>query len=45
MLDKNCRIPKIKLTDHKKFNKQEGPNEDASIPFRKGNKAIMEVEG
>ena len=28
-----------------KINKKEGPNEDASIPRRKGNKLIMEVRG
>ena len=32
-------------TDHKKFNKKEGPSEDASIPLRRGNKIIMGGRG
>ena len=35
----------LQLTDSMKINKKEGPNEDASIPRRKGNKLIMEVRG
>lgn len=31
----------IQLIDHKRFNKKESPSENASIPFRKGNKIIM----
>jgi hypothetical protein len=33
----------IELTDRMKFNKKEGPSEDASIPFRRGKKIIMEI--
>ena len=38
ILAKKYRIPMIQLTDCKKFNKKEGPSEDVSIPFRRGNK-------
>jgi hypothetical protein len=31
----------IQLTGHMKFNKKEGPSEDASIPLRRENKIIM----
>jgi hypothetical protein len=31
----------IQPTDHKKFNKKEGPSEAASIPLKRGNKIIM----
>jgi hypothetical protein len=30
----------IQFTDSKKFNKKEGPSEDASISLRRGNKII-----
>jgi hypothetical protein len=32
----------IQPTDHKKFNKKEGPSEDTLTPLIKGNKIIME---
>ena len=35
----------IQPTDHKKFNKKEGPSEDASIPLRRENKIIMGGRG
>ena len=35
----------VQHTDCKKFNKKEGPFEDASISLRRGNKMIMEAEG
>jgi hypothetical protein len=38
ILDKKYRILMIKLTDHMKFNKKEGPREDASISLRRENK-------
>jgi hypothetical protein len=31
----------IQPTDHKKFNKKEGPSEDASNILRRGNKIII----
>ena len=34
-------MPGIQSTELKKFNKQKGPNEDASIPQKKEKKAIM----
>ena len=34
------RTPRINHIDYKKFSKKEGPSNDASIPFRKGNKII-----
>jgi hypothetical protein len=36
------RIPRIQPTDRKKFNKKEGPSEDASIPLTRGNKIITQ---
>jgi hypothetical protein len=39
------RILIIQLKDSKKFNKKEGPSEDASIPLRRGNKIIMGGKG
>jgi hypothetical protein len=35
----------IHPTDSKKLNKKEGPNEDASIPLRRGNKIITGGRG
>lgn len=35
----------IQLTESMKFNKKEGPREDASIPLRKENKIIMRGRG
>jgi hypothetical protein len=45
ILTKKYRIPRIQLTDHKMFNKQEGLSEDASIPFRRRNKIITVGRG
>jgi hypothetical protein len=45
ILAQNYRISMLQLTDSMKINKKEGPNKDASIPRRKGNKLIMEVRG
>ena len=45
ILAQNYRISMLQLTDSIKINKKEVPNEDASIPRRKGNKLIMEVRG
>jgi hypothetical protein len=42
---KKDRIPRIKPTDHKKLNNQEGPSEEASIPFRRGSKIITGCRG
>ena len=39
------RTPRIKHIDYKKFNKKEGPSNDASIPLRRGNKIIMGGRG
>jgi hypothetical protein len=33
---KKYRIPMIKLTDHMKFNKKEGPSVAISVPLRRG---------
>ena len=41
ILAKKYRIPMIQPRNHKKFNKKEGPSEDASVPLRMGNKIIM----
>jgi hypothetical protein len=41
ILAKTFRIPMIHPTDPKKLNKKEGPNEDASIPLRKGQQKVM----
>ena len=38
-------IPMIYPTDHKKFNKKEGPSEDASILLRTLNKIIIGRKG
>jgi hypothetical protein len=35
----------IQPTDHKKFNKKEGPSEDVSVPLRTRNDIIMEGRG
>ena len=45
ILAKKYRIPMIHPTDHKKFNKKEGPNEDTSVPLRRGNKIIIRGRG
>ena len=39
------RIPRRQPTERKKFNKQEGPTEDASIPLRRGNKIVTGGRG
>jgi hypothetical protein len=40
-ISQKYRIPRIQPRDLRKFNKQKGPSEDASIPLRRGNKIIM----
>jgi hypothetical protein len=42
IVTKKYRILSIQPRVHKKFNEKEGPSEDASIPFRRGNKIITE---
>jgi hypothetical protein len=44
-ISQKYRIPMLHSTDPKKINKKEGPSEDASILFRKGNKIIMGGRG
>jgi hypothetical protein len=39
------RTPRIKHIDYKKFNKKEGPSNDASIPLRRGKKIITGGRG
>ena len=47
ILAKKYRIPRIQPTDHKRsvFNKQKGPSEEASIPFRRGKEIITGGRG
>jgi hypothetical protein len=45
MLAKKNRIPRIHPTEIKKFNKQEDPSENASIPLRSGKKIITGRRG
>jgi hypothetical protein len=39
------RTPRIKHIDYKKFNKKEGPSNDASIPLRRVKKIITGGRG
>jgi hypothetical protein len=41
LLAPKYRIPMIHPTDHKMFNKKQGPSEDASIPLRREKKITM----
>ena len=44
ILVKKYKIPMIQPTDPKKFNKKEGPSENASIPLRRRNAIIRKAD-
>jgi hypothetical protein len=44
-LGKIYRIPRMALTDLKKYSKQKGLSDDGSIPIRRGKEIIMVVRG